>query len=157
MSSSRRLPFLAVAFLWLGRAQKGEVPGIGAKTIEKIDEFLKTGKIQMLVGRRMHADMHADMLNCTGTSLAESHIRPPKLPPKFDSGAGCVCLLSWKQKTDYCCLCLTLPFLLVSFVLPFWLSISWASHLAGALYKLLILVSTLHLDPPLYIPCPADA
>eukprot|EP00752_Nemacystus_decipiens_P003317 g3069.t1 len=32
--------------------KKGEVPGIGAKTIEKIDEFLKTGKIQTLEDKR---------------------------------------------------------------------------------------------------------
>lgn len=31
------------------RAQKGQVPGIGAKTIQKINEFLETGKMQTLV------------------------------------------------------------------------------------------------------------
>lgn len=43
---------LLVLFGSIDRAQKGQVPGIGAKTIEKIDEFLKTGKMQTLVGSR---------------------------------------------------------------------------------------------------------
>ncbi|CAM9607875.1 unnamed protein product [Ectocarpus sp. 6 AP-2014] len=38
-------------------AQKGEVPGIGAKTIQKINEFLATGKMQTLEDKRAESVM----------------------------------------------------------------------------------------------------
>lgn len=60
----------------LRRAQKGQVPGIGAKTIEKIDEFLKTGKMQTLVGRGMRVEPPVPrtttphgLQNCRGVRL----------------------------------------------------------------------------------------
>ncbi|CAM9350087.1 unnamed protein product [Pylaiella littoralis] len=41
----------------LAPPKKGQVPGIGPKTIQKIDEFLKTGKMQILEEKRAESVM----------------------------------------------------------------------------------------------------